>query len=76
MEHAEAGTLLDIEDGTPTSIQITHYFGKAVPYKTPVELTVTLSKDGLLTFTIDDHGITPVDVQTVNRPEPEKGFFL
>lgn len=76
VEHAEAGTLLDIENGTPTSIQITHYFGKAVPYKTPVELTVTLSKDGLLTFTIDDHGITPVDVQTANRPEPEKGYFL
>lgn len=75
VEDAKEKALLNTDEGNPTPIFITHQFGKKIPERTPVELTVELSKDGILTFTIIDN-ITPIDVQHVNLHPETKEIFI
>ncbi len=58
VESGKAGERLSLNKGTPTQYCIYHYFGKEVPKGTKVELTTTLTKDGILTMRVDDFDIS------------------
>ena len=54
----QADEFLSLDQGTQTKHFIEHKFGKKVPKGTSVELTTTLSTDGILTMKVEDTGIS------------------
>ena len=66
LDYGEPDATLDIDVGNPMHIHARHYFGKKVPARTPVDVTIELSKDGILTASFDDRGISNIDKQTVS----------
>ena len=62
VESGKAGERLSMNKGNPTRYSITHHFGKKVPIGTKVELTTTLSKDGILSMKVDDFENEPKEV--------------
>lgn len=65
VENGEEDSLLNIDEGNPTSLSISHAFGRPVPAHTRMLLTIELDRNGTLTVTIDDEGITPVETHRV-----------
>ena len=65
VENGQEDSLLNTDEGNPTSLSINHEFGRAVPVGTSMLVTIELDRNGTLTVTIDDHGITPVETHRV-----------
>lgn len=65
VENGGKDSLLNTDEGNPTSLSISHAFGRPVPAHTPIRLTIELDKNGTLTVMIDDEGITPVEIHRV-----------
>lgn len=57
VQNGEPNELIPLEEGKKTAYAILHEFGTKVPKGTPVELTTTLTKDGILYLRVDDNGI-------------------
>jgi len=73
VENGQKGACLDISQGNPTSLVIKHSFGRPVPAATALLLTLELDRNGTLTVTIDDHGITPVETHRVSLSDIHEG---
>ena len=66
LNHGNEDDVLDVNEGELTQIRVKHKFGRKVPSGTPVDVVVELTKSGLLTVTINDRGISPVDKQIID----------
>lgn len=60
---SEAKELYEINEGIKTKYRFEHLFGKKVSKTTDVELTATLTKDGVLETKTDDHGVSLFGIQ-------------
>ena len=75
LNHGEIGDELPIEEGTFTQLIVEHSFGKRVPKGTRVDVTLSLSKAGILSVVVNDMGITPLDRQTIDVSNLRIGGF-
>lgn len=66
LNHGNEDDVLDVNEGELTQIRVKHKFGRKVPSGTPVDVVVELTKSGLLTVTMNDRGISPVDKQIID----------
>lgn len=53
----------DLNEGNKTQYNFKHDFGKEVPKSTSVELTATLTSDGVLEITTNDFGVSDKSIQ-------------
>ena len=58
VEHGAMRDIIQLSEGKATGFSIVHQFGRKVPKNTPVQLTVTLDENGLLTMQVNDIGAT------------------
>ena len=58
VDHGAPLERIPVKEGRFTQLIARHSFGKPVPKGTSVLVTTELSKDGLLTLTVDDGGIS------------------
>lgn len=75
LNHGEIDDQLPIEEGTFTQLMVQHSFGKKVPKGTRVDVTLSLSKAGILSVVVNDKGITPLDRQVIDVSNLKIGGF-
>lgn len=66
LDHGEIDDEIPIEEGKFTQLMVKHSFGKKVPAGTRVDVTLSLSKAGILSVIVNDKGITPLDKQVID----------